>query len=249
LTRGSHIFSVLTDLDLRQQGQPLPLVVPSQCSKKKPSPNPLLDPPLLLELHDTFNPFFQPTIDIFQKAFPDSHEINKSEVKELLEEGLYRIFIYVAPERDSTGNGFFDGVVTAAAMLLASNGLPHFPDACHLDYFFVNPAIQGKGIGTAFMNDLLKSLQKEGKYKIMSLECYDELVKFYLRFGAKKVKVRPSQWQGHEKLYNFMVIPIGQDLKDQMKLDLLLTDIREAHEEKLEKVLDDKFVWKTAPCK
>jgi len=155
-------------------------------------------------------------------------------VEELLLDGSYRIFISIK-----------ENVVIAGAMVM---NLPHFKDFCHLDYFFVNKNLQGKGIGKEFMNDLLTSFKNEGKYKFMTLECYDELIGFYKKFDAFSCNtIKPSQWIGNPKLYNFLIIPITIDGKIAItkELDLILKDIREVHEEELDKSYEDKFVWKT----
>jgi len=204
----------------------------------------------LWELLDAQGPYFQATAELFQKAFPDAHEIGQNQVKELLEKGLYRVFISLEDNNNADTTTALP-IVRAGAMLLA-NGLPHFPDACHLDYLFVNPALQGKGLGTSFLSELLAALKTERRYELMSLECYDELVGFYGRFSAKKLGVRPSQWKGHDKLYNFMVIQLladkllQQQQQQQQQGDLLLMDIREAHFEELDETLNDRFVWKTS---
>jgi len=189
----------------------------------------------IFELKNTSSVYFKPTLEIFHKAFPEAYELSKEEVEKLLLSGFYRIFISIK-----------ENIVIAGAIIMK---LPHFKEFnyCHLDYLFVNKTVQGKGFGTEFMLDLLESLKNvEENLEFMTLECYDELIGFYQKFGALKCKsIKPSQWKGNPKLYNFLIIPIHNTTVTIQKLDLVLMDIRELHKEELDFIDENKFVWKS----
>jgi len=150
--------------------------------------------------------------------------------------GMYRIFITLIEDK-------------VAAGAIISHSIPNFPNLVHLDYIFVNKDLQGKGIGSRFMRDLISRLRDEG-YKSMSLECYDELVPFYFKFDAY-TSIQPSQMGVHLKLYNFLVIPIdGNETLNRDEMKQILFSLRGLHNEELDVSMDGKFVWKVeTPCK
>jgi len=183
-----------------------------------------------MEIKDSNSPYLYETLCLYKKIFPEAHEIDINGVKEFLEKGLYRIFI-----------SFQSNLVSAGAII--SDLIPNHPHLCHLDYVFVNKDLQGKGIGSKFMKDLISYLNYEKKNKTMTLECYDEIIPFYSKFGAYKA-IQPSQMGNHMKLYNFLAIPIDPDHKlNKNDMKSLLFALRLLHQEELESTSEDKFIW------
>jgi len=185
-----------------------------------------------MEIKDPLSPFLEATLILYKKVFPESYEISIEEVKIFLLSGLYRIFISLKSNK-----------VVAGAII--SDIIPKNPHVCHLDYVFVNPEVQGKGIGTNFINEVINFLKEEGKNKTMTLECYSEMISFYKKFGAYS-SISPSQMGDHKKLFNFMAIPIQKDHKLSSKeMNSILFSIRSLHHEELDQNLEDKFIWKS----
>ncbi len=61
-----------------------------------------------------------------------------------------------------------------------------------IDYFCVSRAQQGKGVGRAFLQQILSQLEKQVDFII--LDCKGNLEKFYISLGF--VKIGTSVWRG-----------------------------------------------------
>jgi GNAT superfamily N-acetyltransferase len=183
-----------------------------------------------MELNDVTSPYLEETLVLYKRVFPETYEIDIDGVKEFLLRGVYRIFISIQSSR-----------VAAGAIISA---IPNHPEICHLDYIFVNKDMQGKGIGSKFITDLISHLKSQNRYKTMTLECYDELVGFYKRFGAY-TSIQPSQMGSYKKLYNFLAISIHENhILNANELKSVLFAVRGLHGEELDQSDPEKYIWK-----
>jgi len=101
-----------------------------------------------------------------------------------------------------------------AAVVILSNHVP----VAHIDYFFVNQEIRGKGVGSKFLTDILKVFQKEGVYEGITLECEPKLVDFYKKFNFQKIKTSPSQFQDYVELYDLMFNPLASSNQNEKEI-------------------------------
>jgi ribosomal protein S18 acetylase RimI-like enzyme len=193
----------------------------------------------VVELEDVTHPLFAETLQLYKENFPDSYEMDSDTLISLLKQRILRVFVSISSYK-----------VSACAMLTSRTT----PGLCHLDYLFVNKKLQGKGIGSTFMKNLLEFLSKERYFAAMTLECVDGLVGWYQKLGGIKSKLKPSKFgEENPKVFNFMYIPIG-DMKQPTDKEIadVFFGIRNIEGFILEES-DEYMTWKSTtsfvPCK
>jgi GNAT superfamily N-acetyltransferase len=119
-----------------------------------------------------------------------------------------------------------------SASLILSNQFP----ITHIDYFFVNQKIRGKGIGTKFLNDFLLFLKEEKKCFGVSLECEEKLVDFYKKFYFNKANTLPTKFDDDddkevkEKLFYLMFLNFYFDENENNNKDDKDEDVKKIEE-------------------
>eukprot|EP01080_Neovahlkampfia_damariscottae_P004071 gene4071-7360_t len=150
-----------------------------------------------------FHPLFNETFELYKENFPARDEMDHKTVVKLLNEGILRVFISIV-----------DSKVSACALIsLPQKNLP----IGHLEYLFVNKKIQGKGIGTKFMNNLINFLKIEKKLTVLTLECVESLIKFYSKFEAQISTIGPSNFiDDNDLIFYYLYITLEQSINSSL---------------------------------
>ena len=155
----------------------------------------------IVELKDVDHPLLAETVQLYQENFPESYEMDPETIIQLLRTGFLRILVSVQSNQ-----------VSACAIISS-----RLTGIFHLDYLFVNKKLQGKGIGSTFIKNLVKFLGSEKNITALTLECVENLIPFYQKFAAERTKLKPTKVNsGTEsaKIFHFLYIPIENEKKE-----------------------------------
>lgn len=182
---------------------------------------------------NNYNNKMEQALDIYMKTFNKDYEYNKDELKSHIKKGKYRLFFYK----------YKDNVIAGAIIMKISN------ITYYLEYLFVCSSMRGYGVGSKFMNDIIKMCKHEN-INNLTLECNTKLVKWYKKFGGKILNIKMSQFNDNGEKYIFMTIPINNGKnKVIFKPMKILSLIRKLHGDKLDKILNNYMIWKPITCK
>ena len=166
----------------------------------------------IVELKSMFHPLFNETFELYKENFPARDEMDHKTLVKYLNEGILRVFISIV-----------DSKVSACALIVKPD--KNF-DIGHLEYLFVNKKIQGQGIGTKFMHNLINFLKIEKKITVLTLECVESLIKFYQKFQAKIATIGPSNFiDDNDFIFYFLYIPIEDSIEKSISLQENLTQL------------------------
>lgn len=133
-------------------------------------------------LDETNSHLFEVCMSLYSNTFHGDADLSVDMIKQAIKEG--EMFVLCLPDQD--------GITPIGVAILADLSGAHEKPFVMLDYFFINPAKRGKGIGSAFFDSVIKYLNENSTYECLILECVDKLVGFYSRLGAIKTKMAPS---------------------------------------------------------
>jgi GNAT superfamily N-acetyltransferase len=176
---------------------------------------------------DTNSLLFQACMTLYSSTFSNDVDLSQETIKQGIEDGS--LFVLCLPDQD--------GMTPIGVAIMADLSAAHETQFVMLDYFFVNPAKRGKGVGSEFFGNVVRYLQDNTAYECMILECVSKLVGFYEKLGAVSTSLNPSvclvskadlaKKQLPETLLNLMTVPLNSGFENNSSvLEKVLTYAR-----------------------
>jgi GNAT superfamily N-acetyltransferase len=133
-------------------------------------------------VYDTNGPLFNACYAVYKETFTNDVDLTKEMIKQGIDNGT--LFMLCLPDQD--------GITPIGVAIMGDLADAQETPIVMLDYFFINPAKRGKGIGTSFFGNIVRYLRDNTPYKYMVLECVSKLVGFYEKLGARPSNLNPS---------------------------------------------------------